>query len=342
MSVGCPCFFCWGWLFGVVFITLVNWHHVVSENGNRILEVKCTGDSIPRPDMMHHLTGCALSWNYSEDRTTIKYMIGEFTWEPGRPCGKETEKIEQGKFLAGTPLSFLGNASDGVLKPWHVNNARVCDFVEGESSAPVMLQNHKIRTTMGACILLIVCLISLAYASCCLFFPDRSSDRSDVSSRAFVISLIASALSCLYSAFGYMYGDSGHFIALVIIFIIVWFGFDGDLKRVLGIPEDSRYDHPVMSAERRAELAAQDPTEDEPLLPNSASQTPVYTNEQAQSDNPVEPVAGTTSGGEPEREESFANGSESTKGSSMELLMAIALGIAIVIVVTVFLVILTS
>lgn len=280
---GFPCFSCWAWVIGTFFIQIIELHRVLTEQSSLILEVPCSGGSI-KPDALHHVTGCKYQVEFvnqtlSRPHGVPVHTIGSFKWD-GRICGSTADKLAEGKLWNGTSLSFIGNASDGVLKGWyHKETAgrgvatRICDLKEGEVSAPIMIQQKRIESTWAFMILGFISLMCLSWSACCIFFPDDSEAVSPIGDgkvmyRAFLLGTVAAIMSCIGSLFGYMWGNVGYAVGVVVIALMLIAGFDdGFLPRLQQCCEKRRSDEQNQAEE----------DEQQPLLPSSAAPTPTAT-----------------------------------------------------------------
>lgn len=283
-----------------MFASALNMNRVLSDQSSRVVEVPCSGASDrSMVDALHHLTGCQFKKDFSNNSFTYRLKVGEFEWRPVA-CGPVGQKMKKGEMAAGALVSFLGNASGGVLKPWVSENARVCNFVEGVSPAPLMIQKAKNDHAIGTMIAMIVCYMIITYASSCVFFPDKSLDASDAAlNRSFSIGLMAMVASCFVSALGYYSGDVGTFIGVLVVTLVLFVRYD-----------------PAWFQRRQVE--DEDPSEQEPLLPNSSAHPP----------QPAEEPAPEPPRPQPPQPTVEQDASRPKLGGSTDLATAICLGVA--------------
>lgn len=314
--VGLPCFLCWSWVIGLLFVAGINLHNVIAHQSNLVLEVKCGGQShgIPK-DGLHHLTGCKFKQTVANNEVTIH--VGSFKWGPGAPCGTIAEKMDKGELLQGSPLSFIGNVSDGVMKAWRKDNAVICGFMEGDVSAGVMMQDRNTEGITTTCIGMLFVLFLLSWASCCLFFPDRNSDEltPDANRRACMITLVAAGMSCFGSVLSYMYGSTGLFIGGVIILLVLCAGCsDSFTESMRQMFEKREYD--IEDPE--------DPDEERPLLVDNSAPSYGEARPLPTTGQPLPPA-----GAEQQQEPEGDSGESGYKqqGGGTEFLAAICLGI---------------
>lgn len=236
---------------GAVFASALNMSRVLTEQAPRVLEVPCTGAPTQSAQGLQHLTGCVFKREYSENGLTYRLKVGDFDWAPVA-CGAVAQQMKKGEMASGSLVSFLGNSSGGILKPWISDNARVCSFADGVSPAPLMVQKAKNDHAIGTLVALLVLFCFLTWVSTCVFFPDQGNGDS-VFNRSMVIGFLAVLASCFGSGMHYFFGTVGWFIAIVIITLLA-FG--------VGSPEWYQ----------RREADPEDPTEEEPLLPATQPQ----------------------------------------------------------------------
>jgi len=267
-----------------------------------VVEVPCSGKSrdIPK-DGLHHLTGCDFEREHFNNSFHLK--VGSFyVTESKNGCGSIAEKMGKGQISNGALISFLGNASGGVLKPWVSTRARACNFGEGEVAAPVMIEQLKTSSVLGTCMAILFTAFPLYWAAQCLFFADLSIDVGNRFLRALAIVMLALFMSCFSGGLTFVYGDMGYYISGAIIIFVVFIGFP---EGCLG----------------KRSSAEEDPSEDEQaaLLPNSA-EAPAY----------AAPAAAPASEARDE-ETASAAGSEPRSprqsGGSSDFALAIALGL---------------
>lgn len=308
ICVGCPCFWFWFWLTGALFSAAINMNLVLSKESDRVLEVSCSGSKEPTPDALHHLTGCTFKREFSNETLSYRMTVGGFEWQPSA-CGAIGQRMKEGKLASGVMVSFLGNASGGLLKPWVDDKARVCSFADGVSPGILMVQKAKTDHAITSCFAILCCFFFLIWASSCAFFPDKAMDGNEaqIGGRAGLIALGAICASCFVSGMQYFFKTVGMIIAWVIVFIVLYV----DVGKLL-------------SQQRSTErVSSEDPSEETPLLPHSAAHP--GSSPQVAEPSP-EPAPSSTTYGDPEPE---AESTERPKlGSSGDLMMAIALGIA--------------
>jgi len=306
--VGCPCFWLWCWLVGALFASALNMNHVLTQESTKVLEVECSGPSSRNADGLHHLTGCPFKRQYSANGLTYRLKVGDFEWQPVA-CGAIAQSMKKGELESGSLVSFLGNTSGGILKPWIDQDARVCSFADGVSPAPIMVQKAKNDHAIGTSISILLCLGFLTWASSCTFFPDSHGMADDtVWDRCCIIGFLAVLASCFTSALKFHWGDVGMYIGLLIIAVLLFIGYS-----------DTDSWCPSRSAEER------DPSEEEPLLPHSSSHPGATPTLPSEAPTPAPGVARS----EPEDDPEADGDSESRRklGDSSGLGAALALGL---------------
>jgi len=317
MLCGGPCFFFWCWATSLLFASMLNFNRVLSQE--MVIEVGCEGKAEVKmaPDGLHHITGCKFKQEHFDGQFHLK--VGDFyISRESKGCGATADMMRKGQLHQGTPVSFLGNASDGVLKPWIKNRARVCGFEEGPVAAPIQVMNISKAQRFGTFLAMIFVFTFLYMSSACLFFPEADMDRGTRCLRCMAISFIALIASCFSSTLSFYYGESGLYIGAVILSLLFYIGFSQGCLECL---------------QKRNSADQEDPNEndeEQPLLPDSQEQaTPAYAAVPASADDAAPPPAvdASSTRNEPEPDSQAESGS-THQGGGKELLIAVVLGIA--------------
>jgi len=313
---GCPCFWCWCMLTAVFVTSVINTHMVLTKQAPMVLELGCSGGAVPN-NALAHLTGC--TFKDEVDEKGIRHLrIGSLEWDPNlrhKQCGKTFEAMKKGELASGFSVSFLGNASNGVVRPWHKDEAVICDFAEGDVSAPMMIHSQKMNQNIGCVIVLLFCFSFLVSASLCLFFPDREYDNFN--DRSCTIAALALLWSCMLGIFIYLGDHVGFGIGVLLLIVGLVLGCSSDLTERL-----------MQSCQKRS-YEEEDPVEEaehEALLPSSAPQPPSYSEPVALA-RPAETL-------QDPGEAAYDSDSERTtqSGGALMFIAAIALGITAAVV----------
>jgi hypothetical protein len=222
--------------------------------------------------VLHHLQDCAVK----SEGTTLK--IGNFEWtgQYKALCGASKLKL-----YPDMRVSFIGNTSNGKLMPFEQyddekgTRSKVCLLARGSHSGPALIELKRTKQYEGFVYGVFMLFVCVVWASACLLFPDsdvatcREQTRHppDQFLRIFGVGAICAGVSCTWALLFYHLGRPGHYIAVVLIVVLL----------VLGCSESFFENIKEWSAAMSANNVAAD--EETPLLPEADTNTPFTTQE---------------------------------------------------------------
>jgi hypothetical protein len=141
--------------------------------------------------------------------------------------------MAKGRFRAGMHVSFIGNASDGALKPWTTESkatdlkTNICDFQEGSISAPLMLEKERYTANWGFVTVMFSMFGFLVWSAACLFYPDGDTATcgSDINPEQFLrimqLAAVAMFMSCIGGLFVFFLGPTGKLVGAIFIALLL-------------------------------------------------------------------------------------------------------------------------
>lgn len=269
LACGIPCFFMCNFLVGLSIFIWLQTFHALSEQSTLVVEVPCSGDSARdtsarMPNVLHHFEDCVFKKNAST------MMVGNYVWQGYDMCGHTARDMQTGALISGMRVSFIGNTSNGVLRPWMRTPAgtdvpiQICDFKEAAMSASLMIEKKRYEVNWVFIQRFLFIFIMLLWSSGCAFFPDgdlthcNDSFDSGQNCRILMLAVIAAIMSCSCGALIYGLGRIGWYVFFAILVIFLAAGFSEILF------EKSN------TCCRRLSHADATPDEEEPLMPPSS------------------------------------------------------------------------
>jgi len=207
MMCGCGCFGCCMFLILLSITMLIATLQAMGKVEPMIPTIPCTAKGVGKPP--HHLDDCVLNGA----------SLGSFniTGDLVR-CGDDFSRhVATGKVPIGTHLSFVGDISDNVLRPWHPEGGRaVCKVMIGSVSAGSLFTAIRWGLWMHYFFEQAMYIMILHFAVRCLFFPDVE-DSDEGSMKSAPITLISWCMSTFVGVLAQLLGEAGLVIALLLV-----------------------------------------------------------------------------------------------------------------------------